>query len=85
MTAEDADLARTWRELLERRAQLKTDPKLAGLALGLIREMGNTAAHREVLRDVASAWTDDWRLALAAASMLVEQAGRRGMDEPPDL
>jgi tetratricopeptide (TPR) repeat protein len=83
MTAEDADLARTWRELLERRSQLKTDPKLAGLALGLIRELGNTTAHREVLRDIASAWTDDWRLTLTAASMLIEQAGRRGMDEPP--
>jgi hypothetical protein len=79
----NADLAQTWRELLERRDQLKNDPKLAGLALGLIRELGNTAEHRPVLRDLAEAWTGDWRLALATASMLLEQAGRRGMDEPP--
>jgi hypothetical protein len=45
--------------------------------------MGNVTLHRDVLRDLADAWTGDWRIALAAASMLVEQAGRRGMDEPP--
>jgi hypothetical protein len=84
MTAEAADdLARTWQELQARRDQLRTDPKLAGLALGLIQEMGNTREHRDVLRELADAWTADWRLTLAAASMLVEQAGRRGMDEPP--
>jgi len=84
MTAEAADdLARAWGELQERRDQLTTDPKLAGLALGLIRAMGNTPTHREALRTIADAWTTDWRLAMAAASMLVEQAGRRGMDEPP--
>ena len=77
------DLEATWQALLGRRGQLIEDPKLAGLALGLIQEMGNTAAQREVLRDLTRAWTGDWRLLLAAASMLVEQAGRRGMDEPP--
>jgi len=77
------DLQATWQELLTRRSQLLEDPKLAGLALGLIRELGNQAAHREVLHDLTRAWTDDWRLLLAAASMLVEQAGRRGMDQPP--
>ena len=84
MTAEAADdLATAWQEILERRPLLQTDRKLAGLALGVIREMGNTRAHRDVLRELASAWTQDWRLLLTAASMLVEQAGRRGMDEPP--
>ena len=77
------DLARTWQELQARRDQLKTDRKLAGLALGLVRELGNTTVHRDVLREVAEAWTGDWALTVTAASMLVEQAGRRGMDEPP--
>jgi hypothetical protein len=84
MTAEAADdLTTAWQEILERRPLLRSDRKLAGLALGLIREMGNTAAHRDVLRELTSMWTEDWRLLLTAASMLVEQAGRRGMDEPP--
>jgi tetratricopeptide (TPR) repeat protein len=77
------DLSSTWQELLQRRSQLRTDPELAGLALALIREMGNTIAHREVLHDLANAWTTSWRVMLSATSMLVEQAGRRGMDEPP--
>jgi len=77
------DLEATWQALLQRRGRLSEDPKLAGLALGLIQEMGNKAGQREVLRDIARAWRHDWRLLLAAASMLVEQAGRRGMDEPP--
>ena len=77
------DLTATWQTLLERRAQLRTDPKLARLALGLVREMGNGATHRDVLRELTEAWTGDWQLLLTAASMLIEQAGRRGMDEPP--
>ena len=81
MNAED--LEATWQELLTRRTQLVEDPKLAGLALGLIRQMGNGTVHRDVLQDLARAWSGDWRISLAATSMLVEQAGRRGMDEPP--
>ena len=77
------DLAATWEELLQRREQMRQDPKLAGLALGLIQEMGNGAAHRAVLKELCESWVDDWRLLLAAAAMLIEQAGRRGMDEPP--
>lgn len=77
------DLATTWQELLQRRAQLRTDPELVRLALGLIREMGNASMHRDVLRELVETWTDDWQIVLTAASMLVEQAGRRGMDEPP--
>ena len=77
------DLAATWEELLQRREQMRQDPKLAGLALGLIQEMGNGAAHRAVLKELSESWVDDWRLLLAAAAMLIEQAGRRGMDEPP--
>ncbi|MGB5221186.1 MAG: hypothetical protein WBN60_09165, partial [Polyangiales bacterium] len=76
------DLQAAWQELLQRRAQLLEDPKLAGLGLRLIQELGNAPAHRGVLRDLAQAWEADWRLSLVAASMLVEQAGRRGMDEP---
>ena len=84
MSAEATDdLAATWEELLQRREQLRQDPKLAGLALGLIQEMGNGAVHRAVLKELSESWVEDWRLLLAAAAMLVEQAGRRGMDEPP--
>ena len=51
------DLEATWRALLERRAQLNEDPELAGLALRLIQQLGNGAAHREVLRDLMRAWS----------------------------
>jgi hypothetical protein len=77
------DLKSAWEALLGRRNQLGSDATLAELALGLIREMGNGIAHREVLRELAGAWTSDWRLTLGTASLLLEQAGRRGMDEPP--
>ena len=77
------ELESAWKALIDRRSQLGSDRTLAELALGLIREMGNTGAQRELLRDLAKAWTSDWRLTLGAASLLVEQAGRRGMDEPP--
>ncbi len=77
------DLESAWEALLGRRSQLGSDQTLAELALGLIREMGNGVAQRELLRELARAWTTDWRLTLGAASLLLEQAGRRGMDEPP--
>ena len=77
------ELQSAWEALLKRRAQLGSDPKLAELGLGLIREMGNGSAQRELLRELAQAWTTDWRLSVGAASLLIEQAGRRGMDEPP--
>ena len=77
------DLESAWRALLQRQSQLTSDQKLADLALQLIGEMGNTPAHRDVLRTLVEAWTTDWRLTLGAASLLIEQAGRRGMDEPP--
>jgi len=76
------DLESAWEALLARQSQLGSDPELADLALGLVREMGNRAVHRDVLREVVGAWISDWRLTLAAASLLIEQAGRRGMDEP---
>ncbi|MGB3050039.1 MAG: tetratricopeptide repeat protein [Polyangiales bacterium] len=77
------DLESAWKALVGRRSQLGSDEKLAELALGLIREMGNGIAQRELLQELAGAWTADWRLTLGAASLLLEQAGRRGMDEPP--
>lgn len=77
------DLESAWKALLGRRSLLVSDPKLAELALGLIREMGNGVAQRELLRELAGVWTADWRLTIGAASLLLEQAGRRGMDEPP--
>jgi hypothetical protein len=77
------DLESAWKALLGRRSQFGSDRTLAELALGLIREMGNGIAQREVLRKLVEAWTADWRLTLGAASLLIEQAGRRGMDEPP--
>jgi len=76
------DLESAWEALLQRQNQLGSDRKLAELALGLIQQMGNGAAHRNVLRGLVEAWGIDWRLTLAAASLLIEQAGRRGMDEP---
>ena len=77
---EDIDSA--WEALLQRRKRMGSDRKLAELALGLIPQMGNGPAQREVLRELADAWSNDWRLTLVAASLLIEQAGRRGMDEP---
>jgi hypothetical protein len=76
------DLESAWEALLQRQNQLGSDRKLADLALGLVQQMGNGAAHRSVLRGLVEAWSSDWRLTLAAASLLIEQAGRRGMDEP---
>lgn len=77
------DFEPTWQELIQHRERLRTDPELAGLALGLIQEMGNGVGHREVLRDLSQAWSTDWRVMLGTAALLIEQAGRRGMDEPP--
>jgi tetratricopeptide (TPR) repeat protein len=77
------DLESAWKAILARQGQLGEDPTLADLGLRLIREMGNRPAHRDLLRTLAAAWTSDWRLTLAAAALLVEQAGRRGMDQPP--
>jgi hypothetical protein len=77
------ELESAWKALVARRSRLGSDQKLAELALGLIREMGNGVAERELLQELAGAWTSDWRLTLGAASLLLEQAGRRGMDEPP--
>jgi len=62
---------------------LASDRTLAELALGLIQELGNGPAHRELLQQIAAAWTSDWQITLAVSSLLIEQAGRRGMDEPP--
>jgi hypothetical protein len=77
------DLEAAWEALVQRQDQLRSDRKLTDLALGLIQEMGNRVAHRPMLREVLEGWTAEWRLTLAAASLLIEQAGRRGMDEPP--
>ena len=44
--------------------RLDSDRKLAELALGLIQQMGNAPAQREVLRELAEAWRRDWRLTL---------------------
>lgn len=76
------DLESTWQTLLQRRGQLSSDRTLAELALSLVRALGNRSDHREVLRMVTEAWAEDSALTLAAASLLVEQAGQRGMDEP---
>lgn len=76
------DLESTWEALQQRRDQLRSDRKLAGLALALIREMGNRPDHREMLQQLMEAWPMDWELALVNAGLLIEQAGRRGMDEP---
>lgn len=80
-TAEDLESA--WKAVFARREELSTDGTLADLALRLIREMGNATAHRDVLTQLVEAWSSDWRLTVAGAALLVEQAGRRGMDEPP--
>ena len=76
------DLESAWKALLQSRNRLDSDRKLAELALGLIQQMGNAPAQREVLRGLAESWGTDWQLTLLAASLLIEQAGRRGMDEP---
>jgi hypothetical protein len=76
------ELESAWEALLRSRKRLGEDRELAQLALELIQQMGNVATHREVLRELAGAWSPDWRLTLTAASLLIEQAGRRGMDEP---
>lgn len=78
----DEDLESTWNAITRRSDQVRSDRKLAELALALIRELGNRPEHREMLRTVIDGWSADWELTLAAASLLIEQAGRRGMDEP---
>lgn len=75
-------LETAWRELLGRKRQLQSDRKLAELAIELIRELGNGTGHREVLRELAGAWSGDWTLTLGIASLLIEQATRKAMDEP---
>jgi hypothetical protein len=77
------DLQSAWDALLRRQNQLASDRTLAELALGLIQELGNGPAHRELLRQLASSWISDWQITVGAASLMIEQAGRRGMDEPP--
>ncbi|MGD8605969.1 MAG: hypothetical protein PVH21_01655, partial [Myxococcales bacterium] len=76
------DLESTWNAIVQRSGQLASDRKLAELALALIRELGNRPEHREVLRTLIDSWPTDWQLTVATASLLIEQAGRRGMDEP---
>ncbi len=76
------ELEATWRELRGRKGQLRSDRKLTQLGVELIRELGNAMPHREVLRELAEAWSEDWELTLGIASLLVEQAARKGMDEP---
>ncbi len=76
------ELEATWRALLGRREQLKSDRTLAELAIALIGELGNGTPHREILRELAQAWSKDWRITLAASALLIEQAAQRGMDEP---
>jgi hypothetical protein len=78
----EEDLQSTWDALLQRRAQLHSDRKLAELALALIAELGNGPEHREILRQLMDAWSADSELTLGIAGLLIEQAGRRGMDEP---
>jgi len=76
------ELEAAWQELLGRKGRLRSDRKLAQLGIELIRELGNGTPHREVLRELADAWAEDWELTLGIASLLIEQAARRGMDEP---
>ncbi|MDH3624027.1 MAG: tetratricopeptide repeat protein [Myxococcales bacterium] len=76
------ELEATWRVLLGRKAQLKSDRTLAELAIELIRALGNETSHRDVLRELAEAWSEDWKTTLAIAALLIDQAARRGMDEP---
>jgi tetratricopeptide (TPR) repeat protein len=76
------DLQSAWEAILQRQTQLSSDRTLAELALGLVEQMGNGPAHRDTLYRVLEAWTAEWRLTITAASLLLEQAGRRGMDEP---
>lgn len=80
---ERAELDDAWASIVARRTRLGTDRRLAELTLEVVRARGNGPEHLEILRDVAKAWTADWALALAASELLIEQAGRRGMDEPP--
>ncbi len=76
------ELEATWRALLGRKGQLRSDRALAELAIALIQELGNGFPHRAVLRELADAWSKDWKIVLAIAALLIDQAERRGMDEP---
>ncbi len=81
-SAPDADLAAAWAEVSARGTQLRTDRRLAELALGLVEALGNGAAQRDLLKDLAKSWSEDAELTLLIASLLLAQAERRGQDEP---
>lgn len=82
VTPSQGELEASWKELLGQRHRLGSDPRLAELAIAIVRELGNGKSHREVLCEIADAWSAHWRLALPAASLLIQQATARGMDEP---
>jgi len=82
-TESDAeDLAAAWRDLEARGPRLRSDPKLARLAVELARALGNRASQRDLLQTIAEAWPNDPELTLGATALLIEQADRRGTDEP---
>lgn len=80
--AEDGELEQAWRSIVGRRTQLGTDRRLAELAVEVVRARNNGPEHQAIVHDIAKAWTAHWELALAASELLIEQASRRGMDEP---
>ena len=76
------ELEAAWRDLENRKAELESDRTLAELAVRVIAGLGNQTKHRDVLHRLAQAWPRDRALILGAGGLLLEQAQRRGMDEP---
>lgn len=79
---EREELEAAWAQIADQIDRLAEDRPLAELAIQVIRVLGNATRHLVALRQIAVSWSREPDLVLGATSLLLEQAARRGMDEP---